>query len=59
MAKIVEEPECVVETDEFNEVTSEENLANLEEVVAEVYYYQSEQEVIATSFKLVMPPNML
>ncbi|MFS7918078.1 hypothetical protein Hanom_Chr03g00196661 [Helianthus anomalus] len=37
---------------------SEENLAELEEAVAEVYYYQSEQEVIANSFKSIMPPNM-
>ncbi|MFS8019436.1 hypothetical protein Hanom_Chr15g01403751 [Helianthus anomalus] len=37
---------------------SEESLANLEEVAAEIYYYQSEQVVIASSFKSLIPPNM-
>ncbi|MFS8019562.1 hypothetical protein Hanom_Chr15g01405221 [Helianthus anomalus] len=58
MAEILEEPECVVEIEEVSEVTSEESLVDLEEFAAEVYYYQSEQEVIASSFKSIMPPNM-
>ncbi|KAJ0690939.1 hypothetical protein HanOQP8_Chr11g0423561 [Helianthus annuus] len=58
MAEIVEEPECIVEIEEVSEVMSEESLADLEEAAAEVYYYQSEQEIIASSFKSIMPPNM-
>ncbi|XP_022032415.1 uncharacterized protein PFB0765w-like [Helianthus annuus] len=58
MAEIFEEPECVVEAEDVGEVMSEESLAELEEVAAEVYYYQSEQEIIASSFKSIMPLNM-
>ncbi|KAJ0948207.1 putative transcription factor interactor and regulator CCHC(Zn) family [Helianthus annuus] len=58
MTEIVEEPECVVETEVVSEVVSEESLTDLEEAAAEVYYYQSEQEIIASSFKSIMPPNM-
>ncbi|MFS7912941.1 hypothetical protein Hanom_Chr02g00135801 [Helianthus anomalus] len=50
MVEIVEEPENVVETEVVSEVVSEESLAYLEEVAAEVYYYQSEQEIIASFF---------
>ncbi|MFS7892269.1 hypothetical protein Hanom_Chr00s000549g01649411 [Helianthus anomalus] len=58
MAEIIEEPECVVETEEVGEVTSEESLAELEEAGVEVYYYQLEHEIIANSFKSIIPPNM-
>ncbi|MFS7929148.1 hypothetical protein Hanom_Chr04g00329081 [Helianthus anomalus] len=55
---IVEEPESVVENEDVVEVLSEESFAELEEVAAEVYYYQSEQEIIASTFKSIIPPNM-
>ncbi|XP_022019111.1 uncharacterized protein LOC110919139 [Helianthus annuus] len=58
MAEIVEEPECGVETEDVSEVMIEESLADLEEAAAEVYYYQSKQEIIASSLKSIMPPNM-
>ncbi|MFS7964143.1 hypothetical protein Hanom_Chr08g00746751 [Helianthus anomalus] len=58
MVEIVEELECVIETEEVGEVMSEESLAELEEAAGEDYYYQSEQDIIANSFKSIMPPNM-
>ncbi|XP_021995902.1 uncharacterized protein LOC110893090 [Helianthus annuus] len=58
MAKIVEVPESVVETEVISEDVSEESSVDLEEIAAEVYYYQSEQEVLASSLKSIMPPNV-
>ncbi|KAJ0494653.1 putative transcription factor interactor and regulator CCHC(Zn) family [Helianthus annuus] len=56
MAEIVEEPEP--ETSEVSEVMTEESYAELEEAATAVYYYQSEQEVIANTFKSIMPSNV-
>ncbi|MFS7964705.1 hypothetical protein Hanom_Chr08g00753431 [Helianthus anomalus] len=53
MAEIVEEPEPEIE-----ESVNEENVDDLEETEAAVYYYQSEQEVIANTFKSIIPSNV-
>ncbi|MFS7979688.1 hypothetical protein Hanom_Chr10g00930651 [Helianthus anomalus] len=37
---------------------NEESLADLEEAAATVYYYQSELDVIANTFKSIMPSNV-
>ncbi|XP_021974896.1 uncharacterized protein LOC110870008 [Helianthus annuus] len=58
MAEIVEESESVVEPEVVNEEVSVDNVADLEEIVAEVYYYQSEKEVLASSLKSIMPPKV-
>ncbi|XP_021980562.1 uncharacterized protein LOC110876710 [Helianthus annuus] len=58
MAEIVEVPEMVTEPEMVIEDVSVENVVDIEEIVAEVYYYQSEQEVLASSMKSIMPPKV-
>ncbi|XP_022027101.1 uncharacterized protein LOC110928394 [Helianthus annuus] len=65
MAEIVEVSEMVTEpeivTEDVSVVIEEiptENVIDIEEIAAEVYYYQSEQEVLASSMKSIMPPKV-
>ncbi|XP_035835853.1 uncharacterized protein LOC110888423 [Helianthus annuus] len=65
MAEIVEVPEMVTEpemiVEEVPVVVEEvpvENVVDIEEIAAEVYYYQSEQEVLESSMKSIMPPKV-
>ncbi|KAJ0614970.1 putative transcription factor interactor and regulator CCHC(Zn) family [Helianthus annuus] len=58
MDEIVEEPEIVVEPEVVVEDVTVDSVAGIEELVAEVYYYQSEQEVLASSFKSIMPSKI-
>ncbi|XP_022003752.1 uncharacterized protein LOC110901220 [Helianthus annuus] len=51
MAEIVEEPEIVVEPEVVVEDASVDSMASIEELAAEVYYYQSEQKVLASFFE--------
>ncbi|KAJ0603966.1 putative transcription factor interactor and regulator CCHC(Zn) family [Helianthus annuus] len=65
MAEIVEVPEMVTKPEMIVEdvpvVVKDvpvENVIDIEEIAAEVYYYQSEQEVLASSMKSIMPPKV-
>ncbi|KAJ0556872.1 hypothetical protein HanRHA438_Chr07g0305591 [Helianthus annuus] len=65
MAEVVEVPEMVTESEIVAEDVSVvvedipvENVIDIEEIAAEVYYYQSEQEVLASSMKSIMPPKV-
>ncbi|XP_035832028.1 uncharacterized protein LOC118481047 [Helianthus annuus] len=57
--EVVTEPEIVDEV--VSEVVEEiptENVIDVEEIAAEVYYYQSQQEELAYTMKSIMPPNV-
>ncbi|XP_022003992.2 uncharacterized protein LOC110901472 [Helianthus annuus] len=59
ISEMVSEPEIV--TEDVSVVAEEvfvENVVDIEEIAAEVYYYQSEQEVLASSMKSIMPPKI-
>ncbi|MFS7966326.1 hypothetical protein Hanom_Chr09g00772491 [Helianthus anomalus] len=58
MAEIVEVPEMVTEQEIVVEEDPVENVVDIEEIATEVYYYQSEQEVLASSMKSIMPPKV-
>ncbi|XP_021979637.1 uncharacterized protein LOC110875741 [Helianthus annuus] len=66
MAEVVEISEVVTEPEVVDEVVSEvveeiptENVIDVEELAAEAYYYQSQQEELVYTMKSVMPPNCL
>ncbi|XP_035845277.1 uncharacterized protein LOC118491532 [Helianthus annuus] len=65
MAEVVEISEVVNELEIVDEVVSEvveeiptEIVIDVEEIAAEVYYYQSQQEELVYTMKSVMPPNV-
>ncbi|XP_021985611.1 uncharacterized protein LOC110881756 [Helianthus annuus] len=59
ISEMVSEPEIVTEdVSVVAEEVSVENVVDIEEIAAEVYYYQSEQEVLASSMKSIMPPKI-
>ncbi|XP_022030580.1 uncharacterized protein LOC110931496 [Helianthus annuus] len=59
VSEIVTEPEMIAEdVPAVVEDVSVENVVDIEEIAAEVYYYQSEQEVLASSLKSIIPPKM-
>ncbi|XP_022024416.1 uncharacterized protein LOC110924731 [Helianthus annuus] len=58
MAEIVEVPEMVTEPEMVVEDVPVDNVVDIEEIAVEFYYYQSEQEVLASSMKSIMPPKV-
>ncbi|XP_035836918.1 neurofilament medium polypeptide-like [Helianthus annuus] len=58
ISKMVSEPETVTEdVSVVVEEVSADNAADMEEIAAGVYYYQSEQEVLGSLMKSVLPPK--
>ncbi|XP_021996076.1 uncharacterized protein LOC110893269 [Helianthus annuus] len=59
ISEMVSEPEIVTEdVSVVAEEVSAENVVDIEEIAAEMYYYQSEQEVLASSMKSITPPKI-
>ncbi|XP_022019207.1 uncharacterized protein LOC110919241 [Helianthus annuus] len=59
ISETVSEPEVVAEdVSVVVEEVSGDNVVNIEEIAAEVYYYQLEQEVLGSLMKSVLPPNI-
>ncbi|XP_022031046.1 uncharacterized protein LOC110931986 [Helianthus annuus] len=59
ISEMVSEPETVTENvSEVAEEVSVDNVVDVEEIVAEVYYYQSKQEELAYTMKSILPPNV-
>ncbi|XP_021974503.1 uncharacterized protein LOC110869568 [Helianthus annuus] len=58
MAEIVELPEMVTKPEMIVEDVPVENVVDFEEIAAEIYYYQSEQEVLASTMKSIMRPKV-